>query len=139
MRDIEGILEATSEELSFTIWYMKQRAWITSDDKSALQITADGMDYLDAHPPAPAAVMSCIKAAAGGGQTAAPAPAEPASQIIWQETAPPPPSPPKAETRAVEEARQPMTILQALNRALAAADQRSAAAAELLEQNERGS
>lgn len=157
MRDIEAMLDASTEELSFVIWYMKQRSWITSDDKSALQITADGMDFLDANPPMPDAVMSCIKAAArvGRGVTAPPASppalapgpvvpattalAEPEDQIIWQQTSTPQPAPAQeAEPlKAEPEFRAQTSLLAALSRALAAADQRSAAAAELLEQEEK--
>ena len=53
MRRVENILECTSEGLSFALWYLKQRNMVASDDKSNLQITVEGMDYLETNPPRP--------------------------------------------------------------------------------------
>jgi curved DNA-binding protein CbpA len=64
MRHLEVIVEATAEELSSAMWYLKQRGLVASDDKSSLQITVDGMDLLEARRPAAAAVMPFIKGAA---------------------------------------------------------------------------
>jgi hypothetical protein len=78
MRRVENILETTAEGLSFALWYLKQRSLVASDDKSNLQITAEGMDYLETNPPTPELVLPLIKA--GGLSTpehalrAAPAP-----------------------------------------------------------------
>ena len=65
MRHVESILEATTEELASALWYLKQRGLVSSDDKSSLQITVDGMDFLESHKPAPEAIMPFIKMAAG--------------------------------------------------------------------------
>ena len=46
MRHIEAIVAATSEELNFALWYLKQRDLVSQDDKSSLQITTEGMDFL---------------------------------------------------------------------------------------------
>ncbi len=51
MRILEGMIEAGEEQLNFALWYLKQRGWVTTDDKSSLQISADGMDYLEASRP----------------------------------------------------------------------------------------
>jgi len=64
MRTIETMLEATAVELSSALWYLKQRGLAASDDKSSLQITADGMDFLVSHKPLIADVMAFIKPAA---------------------------------------------------------------------------
>ena len=64
MRHVENIIDATTEELSSALWYLKQRGLVCSDDKSSLQITVDGMDFLESHKPAPEAVMPFIKMAA---------------------------------------------------------------------------
>lgn len=61
MRQIEGMLTASEEELAFTLWYLKQRSFVRSDDKSSLQITVEGMDYLENNRPAPEIVMPFIK------------------------------------------------------------------------------
>jgi hypothetical protein len=61
MRRVENILECTSEGLNFALWYLKQRNMVASDDKSNLQITVEGMDYLETNPPTPETVMPLIK------------------------------------------------------------------------------
>jgi hypothetical protein len=63
MRRVENILECTSEGLNFALWYLKQRNLVASDDKSNLQITVEGMDYLEMNPPTPETVMPMVKAA----------------------------------------------------------------------------
>ncbi|MBI4875340.1 MAG: J domain-containing protein [Acidobacteria bacterium] len=51
MRHLEGMLKVSSEELNFTIWYLKQRGYVISDDRSSLQITVEGMKFLEDHLP----------------------------------------------------------------------------------------
>jgi curved DNA-binding protein CbpA len=60
-RQVEIMVEATAVELSSALWYVKQRALVSSDDKSNLQITVDGMDYLVNAMPVPKDVMAFIK------------------------------------------------------------------------------
>jgi hypothetical protein len=62
MRMVENILETTPEGLNFALWYLKQRNMVASDDKSNLQITVEGMDYLETNPPTPETVMPLVKA-----------------------------------------------------------------------------
>jgi hypothetical protein len=71
MRHLEIIVEATAAELSSALWYLKQRGLAASDDKSSLQITVDGMDFLESKRPLPEDVMAFIKpgAIAGHGTT----------------------------------------------------------------------
>ena len=45
--DLENLLGRPREHLEFTIWYLIQRKYITRDDYSRLQVTADGVDYLE--------------------------------------------------------------------------------------------
>jgi curved DNA-binding protein CbpA len=45
--DLEELLGQPREHLEFTIWYLLQRKYLTRDDKSRLQITVDGVDYLE--------------------------------------------------------------------------------------------
>lgn len=61
MRHIEILVEATEADLNTAIWYLKQRALAVSDDKSSLQITVDGIDYLESRKPSPGDVMPFIK------------------------------------------------------------------------------
>ncbi len=65
MRHLEVIVEATADELSLAIWYLKQRGLVASDDKSSMHITVDGMDFLETRKPAAEDVMPFIKGAAG--------------------------------------------------------------------------
>jgi len=45
--DLEALLGRPREHLEFTIWYLVQRKFISRDDQSRLQISADGVDYLE--------------------------------------------------------------------------------------------
>jgi curved DNA-binding protein CbpA len=73
MRHIENMLHATVEELNFALWYLKQRGLANSDDKSSLQITVEGMDFIERVQPKPEVVMPFVKA----GGLATPAAASP--------------------------------------------------------------
>jgi len=64
MRHIENMLAASSDEITFTLWYLKQRCFVANDDKSSLQITVEGMDFLENNRPSPENVMAFIKPAA---------------------------------------------------------------------------
>jgi curved DNA-binding protein CbpA len=61
MRHIENLLDGSNEELTFALWYLKQRGLVMTDDKSSLQITVDGMDYLAANKPTADVLMPFIK------------------------------------------------------------------------------
>ena len=61
MRYVEAMLNADLDELFFVLWYAKQRGWVSSDDKSNLLITVQGMDYLDSNRPSAAQVLPHIK------------------------------------------------------------------------------
>ncbi len=64
------MLETTTEGLNFALWYLKQRNLASSDDKSNLLITVEGMDYLESNPPTPEAVMPLLKPNALAAQKA---------------------------------------------------------------------
>jgi curved DNA-binding protein CbpA len=61
LRHLEGMLHATTDELNFALWYIKQRGFAVNDDKSSMAITVDGMDYLEKNMPSPEAVAKFIK------------------------------------------------------------------------------
>lgn len=63
VRNIENMLDTTPEGMSFALWYLKQRNLVSSDDKSNLMITVEGMDFLEAKPPAPESIMPLFKPA----------------------------------------------------------------------------
>jgi len=61
LRQIESMLQTTNDELMFVIWYLKQRGLVESDDKSNLQLAAEGMDFLERNPPVADAVLKLVK------------------------------------------------------------------------------
>jgi curved DNA-binding protein CbpA len=77
MRHLELIVESTAVELSSALWYLKQRSLAATDDKSSLQITVDGMDFLESRKPAPEEVMPFIKPEAIAAIQVQPTPAQP--------------------------------------------------------------
>jgi curved DNA-binding protein CbpA len=76
MRYVEAMLAAGIEELFFVLWYVKQRGWVSSDDKSNLLITVQGMDYLENNRPSAALVVPYIK------PSALPEPEAPANALV---------------------------------------------------------
>ncbi|MBV9768380.1 MAG: J domain-containing protein [Bryobacterales bacterium] len=64
MRQVEIMMKATAVDLSAALWYLKQRNLVSSDDRSSLQITVDGMDFLINKKPLPEDVLPFIKPAA---------------------------------------------------------------------------
>ena len=61
LRDLENMLQSSSDQLNFALWYLKQRSYVVNDDKSNLQISAEGMDYLERNPPSPEGILTLIK------------------------------------------------------------------------------
>ena len=47
--DLESLIGRPREHLDFTIWFLTQQKYITQDDQARLQITADGVEYLEAN------------------------------------------------------------------------------------------
>jgi curved DNA-binding protein CbpA len=60
-RHLESMLRATKDELEFALWYLKQRLLVINDDKSSLQITVEGLDYLEQDPPTADRVIPVMK------------------------------------------------------------------------------
>jgi curved DNA-binding protein len=81
MRHLENILEATPDELASVMWYLKQRSFAASDDKSSLHITVDGMDLLESKRPSPDEVMPFIKPLSIAGDNGIPAPDSPLNAL----------------------------------------------------------
>ncbi|MBZ5605870.1 MAG: DnaJ domain-containing protein [Acidobacteriia bacterium] len=83
IRHLEHMLKVTTEELNFALWYLKQRSLVVNDDKSSLQITVDGMDYLEKNQPSAKAVLSFMKDDAVTEKAAdAPAVREPVLSVL---------------------------------------------------------
>jgi hypothetical protein len=64
IRHIDSIIQATNDELNFALFYLKQRGLVVGDDKSNLQISVDGMDFLERDQPTPNMVFPFIKPSA---------------------------------------------------------------------------
>jgi curved DNA-binding protein CbpA len=64
--ELENMMFLPREHLTFTIWYLKAKKWIQSDDKSSLQITADGIDYLESSLPQSKTIHKLLQAADSG-------------------------------------------------------------------------
>ena len=45
--DLESLTGRPREHLAFTIWYLLQKKFVSRDDQSRLQISADGVEYLE--------------------------------------------------------------------------------------------
>ncbi len=112
MRHLDGMINATNDELNFALWYLKQRGLVESDDKSNLQIAIAGMDFLETTRPQPELVLPFIKPSA---LAAAPAPPEPAAAGPTQ-------SAPKGDEPHEPVSREPVSrepVSKVLTRALA--------------------
>jgi curved DNA-binding protein CbpA len=61
MRHLDGMLHVKGEALNFALWYLKKRSFVVYDDKSAMEITVEGMDFLEQNRPSPDVVLHFIK------------------------------------------------------------------------------
>lgn len=62
-RELEHLLTMTTAEMNFTLWFLKQRSLASVDDKSSVQITVDGMEYLERSEIDAAGVLAMIRKA----------------------------------------------------------------------------
>jgi hypothetical protein len=61
MRHMDAMVNVSGEALNFALWYLKKRGFVTYDDKSSMEITVEGMDFLEQNRPVPEIVMRFIK------------------------------------------------------------------------------
>ncbi|HVL66548.1 MAG TPA: DnaJ domain-containing protein [Vicinamibacterales bacterium] len=47
--DLSQLTGQPREHLQFTTWYLTQKRFVTTDDRSRLTITAEGVDYVEQH------------------------------------------------------------------------------------------
>ncbi len=95
MRQFEKIVDMTEDQIQLCLWYLKTLGWITVDDKSKMQITASGMDFLESNSPDPARIWPYLKSPTGPAPEAAtPSPAQDLSALSAALSAAPPPPPP---------------------------------------------
>jgi hypothetical protein len=115
MRALENILAASNEEVLVALWYLKQRHMVINDDKSSLQITVDGMDFLEKHQPSADVIMPFLKPAFVEGASIP----EPEPAPVAAPAAAPPPPPPAAPPAPTPKPHE--SVLSVLHRALARA------------------
>ncbi len=65
MRQFEKIVDMTEDQIQMCLWYLKTLGWIVVDDKSKMQITASGMDFLESNSPEPARIWRFLKSPSG--------------------------------------------------------------------------
>ncbi|MBI4892285.1 MAG: DnaJ domain-containing protein [Acidobacteria bacterium] len=63
LRELEAMVAFSPGEVQFSLWYLKQRGHVVSDDKSSLQITAEGMEYVESNIPLPERIYPLLKPA----------------------------------------------------------------------------
>jgi hypothetical protein len=61
LRQLEGMLSVSLDDMNFALWYLKQRSLVANDDKSSMAITVDGMDFLEKNMPTVEQVVMFIK------------------------------------------------------------------------------
>ena len=115
MRALENILAVSSEELFVALWYLKQRNLVVNDDKTSLQITVDGLDFLEEKRPVADSVMPLIKPSSIEG---AEGPEAILAEPVHVESAPPPAPAPAVEPLPSPHFKSHESVLSVLNRAL---------------------
>lgn len=61
MRQLEQVIRLTETEIQMALWYLKTLGWVVVDDKSKMQITALGVDYLEKNIPDPELLWPYLK------------------------------------------------------------------------------
>ena len=69
--ELETLMFVPREHLVFTVWYLKSKRFIISDDRSSLMITAEGIDYLEVNLPEHTTIRKLLKAAETGASRTA--------------------------------------------------------------------
>lgn len=85
--DLEKLMGFAREHLTFAVWYLKNRQYVTSGESSDIVITSDGIDYLESNLPTSRVAYKLLKGAEKGETRASTA------------DEPPAPAAPKAERR----------------------------------------
>ena len=119
MRHIDGMLTVTNDELNFALFYLKKRGLVASDDKSNLQISVDGMEFLEQNNPPPEMVIRFLKPSA----VAAPVPRnmperEQAAPAPKPSPAPSLSAPPQSPSAPAPSLSEDTSVVGALQRAL---------------------
>jgi curved DNA-binding protein CbpA len=60
-RQLDKIVNLDETQVALALWYLKTLGYVLVDDKSKMQITALGVDFLQANPPDPATIFPFLK------------------------------------------------------------------------------
>lgn len=60
--EFETMIDLTQDDLLFTLWYLKEKHLVEQNDSSDYVITADGVDYVEAHLPSQDVLYRLLKA-----------------------------------------------------------------------------
>lgn len=113
VRLVEQIMKITPPEILLTTWYLKSKGLISSDDKSNLIITVEGIDFLEAARPNPAAIRRMLR------EKPEPATSLDGPPIPAAAADPPPPPPPPAPPPPPPEKKPATAIPSSISRAIA--------------------
>jgi curved DNA-binding protein CbpA len=61
LRQFEKLVQMSEEQVQLCLWYLKTLGLISVDDKSKMQITASGIDYVERNPPQPERILPILK------------------------------------------------------------------------------
>jgi len=67
--DLEQLMAFPREHLHFAIWYLKSKRYVQQDDRSSFQITADGVEFLEAQIPGNELLRRVFQASESGLMT----------------------------------------------------------------------
>ncbi|MFB3776078.1 MAG: DnaJ domain-containing protein [Bryobacteraceae bacterium] len=60
--DLESLMAIPREHLLFTIWFLKEKRHIRTEDNSEFAISAEGVEYVESHLPAKSALRKLLRA-----------------------------------------------------------------------------
>ncbi len=66
MLDLEHLMDFPREHLRFAIWFLRSKRYIVQDDRSSFQVTAEGVEYLEAQLPGNELLMNIFRASEAG-------------------------------------------------------------------------
>jgi hypothetical protein len=130
-RQLDMIISIGDDDLQLAIWYLKDRGLMIVDDRSKMQITAAGMDYLQQNLPAIESVLPFLKLKKGDAEalaSATPVPTHTTSADVSPTPAPSPPVAPPSPPAPLN--LMPMTNLANLAASVANATEEAKPAAE---------
>ena len=64
--ELEQMMFIPREHLTFTLWYLKSKRFVSTDERSSINITAEGIDYLEVNLPTQKTIHKLLQAAETG-------------------------------------------------------------------------